>query len=127
MTGTPRRDRLIGTAESERIAGGARGDRIRGLGGKDCLFGQKGRDRIRGGAGVDLIVGGNGNDRIGAGDLEVDVVRCGRGRDFAVADPSDRLRGCERIRFRCIARCPRKPNARGTASPSVAALAAARD
>jgi hypothetical protein len=47
------------------------------------------------------LTGGRGADRINAaGDDRRDLVRCGRGRDRAVVDRIDRVRGCERTRVR---------------------------
>ena len=80
VNGTRKRDRLVGTAA---------GELIRGF---------RGRDRIVGGGGIDCLQGKKGRDRLNAGDSGPDLVRCGRGRDWALVDPSDRVRGCERVK-----------------------------
>jgi hypothetical protein len=107
QTGSRRADRLTGTSGGDVIGGRDGDDTIRGLAGHDCLYGQAGNDRIAGGFGTDLLVGGLGRDRIdgGGGDDQIDAadgrrdrVRCGSGTDSVVADRSDRLSGCERVR-----------------------------
>ena len=75
--GTRLDDRLTGTRRGDRIRSGRGADRIIGRGGRDCLG------------------GGPGKDRINSRDNSRDAVRCGRGRDVAIADPADRLIGCE--------------------------------
>jgi len=100
IRGTQGPDRLSGTAGSERIAGRRGGDRIRALGGDDCIQGARGNDRLKPGDGEDKVRGGKGRDRIRSADGETDLIRCGRGkRDRVFADRSDRLRGCERVRY----------------------------
>jgi len=118
LSGTAGRDRLQGTDASELIRGLRGRDRISGRGGDDCLYGNKGRDRIHGGAGDDFIHAGNardrviggpgadriksgsGDDKVKARDGEADRITCGKGRDLAVVDRADRVRGCERVRRR---------------------------
>ena len=118
ILGTRKRDRLIGDERANLIRGWRGGDLIRGRGGNDCLFGARGKDRIaggagndsirgragsdrlRGGAGNDLIKGGSGRDKINAADGERDVVRCAKGRDAAIVDGKDSVKGCERVRRR---------------------------
>lgn len=95
---TPGADSFAGTPGPDRVHGAAGADRLRGRGGDDCLAGGRGRDRIAGGPGRDRLRGGRGADRINARDGGADVVRCGRGRDLAIADRHDRVRGCERVR-----------------------------
>jgi RTX calcium-binding nonapeptide repeat (4 copies) len=70
------------------MIGGTGSDRIKGRGGDDWL-GDKG--------GYDCLLGNAGNDRIYAADGRRDVVRCGRGHDFAIVDGADRIRSCERV------------------------------
>lgn len=100
LRGTASDDRLAGTSGHDRVLGLAGADRIRGRGGHDCLFGAAGRDRLSGGRGQDALDGGRGNDVLSAADGSRDLVRCGPGRDRAVVDRHDRLRGCERVRRR---------------------------
>jgi hypothetical protein len=42
---------------------------------------------------------GDGSDTVLVADGEVDVVECGAGNDRVIADPSDRLSGCEAVSF----------------------------
>jgi hypothetical protein len=107
--GTPRGDRLVGTANPDRIDGLGGADRIDGGGGSDVLRGGAGDDRLRGGGGNDLLVGGAGADRLvggagrdrlegGPGDDALDAVdgvrdelACGPGIDTVVVDRLDRV------------------------------------
>jgi Tol biopolymer transport system component len=77
--GTPRRDVVVGSREDDRIASGA------------------GDDRLCGGAGSDRLAAGTGADFVRSRDTERDIVFCGPGRDRAVVDARDRVRGCERV------------------------------
>ncbi|HEY6729744.1 MAG TPA: calcium-binding protein [Solirubrobacterales bacterium] len=104
--GTPGADTLIGSSEDDLIFGRGGADRIFGKQGRDRLFGGPGNDRIFGGPGADRLHGGAGRDRLNGGpgpDLILargggaDIVVCGAGADVARVDPSDRVRGCERI------------------------------
>lgn len=91
-------DVLRGAPSGESIRGLAGDDRIDGRGGADCLGGDAGRDDLRGGTGPDRLYGGRGNDYIRAEGGARDRVDCGSGRDVAVVDRADRVRGnCERI------------------------------
>ncbi len=91
LNGTAKRDRLTGTAAGDRINGKAGPDVIRGLAGDDCIKGGPGRDRIKAGVGDDSIkVRGGGRDR----------VNCGPGTDSVFAGRTDRLSGCESVKFR---------------------------
>ncbi len=92
-------DRLLGTPGSDLLLGRAGRDRLDGKAGSDCLDGGKGRDSLKGGGGSDRLVAGPGNDRVKARDGGRDKVFCGAGRrDVAIADPGDRVRGCEIVR-----------------------------
>jgi hypothetical protein len=122
-------DRLDGGDGNDRLRGGGSTDFLRGGPGADVLRGEGGSDRLYGGAGGDTIEAGAGNDDIrevpdgyvagesldtghnridaGAGRdrLDVangrrDVVTCGSGKDTVKADRGDRLKGCERRRYR---------------------------
>ena len=123
--GGPGADVLTGSAAGDLLLGGAGADRLSGRGGKDCLrggagkdrlSGGRGSDRLNGGPGRDVLLGGPGADRIKAGPRDIvkagtggdritaangkpNRVACGKGRDRVRADRSDRLSGCERVRF----------------------------
>lgn len=105
--GTKLGERLIGSPKGDRIRGGRGRDLILGRAGKDCLFGEGGPDRVSGGSGrdklsggpkKDKLSGGSGPDRILARDHKRDVVRCGKGKDRAVVDRVDRVKGCEKVK-----------------------------
>jgi Ca2+-binding RTX toxin-like protein len=81
-------DVIEGSARSDKLSGGAGNDTLKGGAGNDTLNGGKGNDKLRGGKGNDKLIGGPGKD----------LLDCGPGRDTAVADRSDRLRGCERVK-----------------------------
>ncbi len=117
LRGVSGRDRLFGGAGRDRISGGSGGDvisasgsndrvasgpdndRINGGAGNDVLKGGLGNDRLTGARGRDRISGGGGGDRIAARDGRRERISCGRGRDFVIADRSDRVsRSCERVR-----------------------------
>jgi hypothetical protein len=117
IKGTRRRDVLIGTPKGDAIFARRGNDRVRAGGGIDCvrgsggkdriaggergdtLRGGKGRDELKGGNGRDVLRGGYGRDILKARDATTDVVDCGPGRhDKAIADASDRLKRCERVR-----------------------------
>ncbi|MEA2123799.1 MAG: hypothetical protein QOI80_581, partial [Solirubrobacteraceae bacterium] len=100
LRGTKRADRLRGTKKGDRIFGLRGNDRLHGGGGRDCVYGGRGRDRVFGGQGRDRLFGGPGRDRIGARGARRDVVNCGRGRDVAVVDRTDRVSRCEVVRRR---------------------------
>jgi len=106
LAGTDDADAMFGLGGSDELTGrggddcirGQRGrDSIDGGGGSDRLFGNGQRDRITGGSGSDRIFGRLGRDRIDAADGERDRVSCGVGRDRVLADPQDKLRGCEAV------------------------------
>lgn len=109
LDGTRKRDRIKGTDGGETInaRGGrdrvtARGgnDCVRGRGGSDKLKGQSGDDKLSGGAGRDRLTGGAGRDTLKARGRGGDLVSCGKGRDKAIVDRRDRVRGCEKVRRR---------------------------
>lgn len=118
FNGTARRDTLIGSIRANTIRGRGGNDVILGGGGDDRLYGDAGNDAVDGelgddlvdgGAGADRLTGGDGRDRIvgraGADRIDArdgarDRVDCGKGRDRVVADRSDRLTNCERVRRR---------------------------
>ena len=93
-------DCLSGGAGRDRLEGGTHRDRLHGGPGEDRLAGGPGADRLVGEAGRDLVDGGGGADVVDAADGVRERVRCGTGRDRAIADASDRLVGCERVKRR---------------------------
>jgi hypothetical protein len=105
--GTKKKDKLRGTDGGDKIKGRGGNDKVKALGGEDCVKGNRGRDRLKGNQGDDKISGGPGKDRLsgGAGKDKLkarrggrDIVRCGKGRDKAIVDARDRVRGCEKVR-----------------------------
>jgi glucose/arabinose dehydrogenase len=62
LTGTHRRDTLIGSAEADSAAAAASRDRLEGRAGHDTLSGGEGRDAIFGGAGNDVLFGLGASD-----------------------------------------------------------------
>jgi hypothetical protein len=86
LRGGPGRDRLYGNGAHDLLMGGP---------GADALNGDGGNDRLVGGPGIDRFIGGSGNDVINARDGRREIVDCGVGRDRAMADRKDVLRGCE--------------------------------
>ena len=116
--GTAAGDKLSGTTAGDRLTGLAGNDVLRGLSGTDCLDGGRGNDTLIGGTGNDVLAGGSGNDKLtgnsgrntysgGSGRDTVnarngarDKVNCGSGKDRAVVDRKDRVRGCELVKRR---------------------------
>jgi Tol biopolymer transport system component len=109
---------LVGSPASETLVGTAGADMAKGLGGNDTLTlgagndigrGGPGNDLITGGAGADLLLGGPGHDllrgragrdRIFASDGVRDLIKCGPGRDFVVADRRDFVAAnCEIVHY----------------------------
>lgn len=115
LEGSSRDDRLRGTADGDLIFGLEGSDRIKGGGGHDCLVGGQDDDILAGQGGSDRLTGSGGNDRLTGGGASNaydagpgrdvvraqndrrDVVRCGPGKDRAMVDADDRVRGCEKI------------------------------
>jgi hypothetical protein len=122
LAGGPGDDRLGAGAGDDEVGGGPGADRIAGGSGRDGVEGDTGRDRLAGGPGFDVLVGGAnadavdgglggdlveggrgrdvlrggpGADALDAGDGRRDAVDCGAGRDVAVVDAVDAVRGCE--------------------------------
>ena len=75
-------------------------DRADGGVGNDKLDGGPGNDQVTGGPGKDTIAGGAGSDVLLAADGARDVVDCGAGKDTAVVDAIDVVRGCEKVKIR---------------------------
>jgi Ca2+-binding RTX toxin-like protein len=112
LTGGTGRDRLSGRSGNDKLTGGSGADRLSGSSGRDKLSGGLGNDRLSGGSGNDRIAGnqgrnsysgGSGNDTINAANGKRERVNCGRGRDTARLDRTDRTRSCER-RLRLVRR-----------------------
>jgi len=83
-----------------RFDGTERSDVLRGTALRDLVYGFAGDDTIAGRGGDDALFGGPGADRLLAQDGRRDTVDCGPGRDQAVVDRRDVVRGCERVRNR---------------------------
>jgi hypothetical protein len=62
------------------------------------LVGTNLRDSFKGGAGPDVVRTRGGRDKVRVRGGGSDVVDCGKGRDLVIADPSDELRRCEKVR-----------------------------
>ncbi len=99
-TGDQRANVLIGTKRRDAISAKGGADTLRGRGAGDCLRGGGGKDRIEGGPGGDRLAGGGGADRIDARDGTRDRINCGPGRDKAIVDPLDAVKGCEKVRVK---------------------------
>jgi len=77
-------------------------DNLEGGGDSDTVYGNGGSDWIDAAANdtagsVDISIGGRGNDHIDAGDGNVDIINCGRGKDVAFIDVGvdTDIKGCE--------------------------------
>jgi RTX calcium-binding nonapeptide repeat (4 copies)/WD40-like Beta Propeller Repeat len=92
-------DHIYGGGGDDKLWGGAGSDLIAGGSGNDTIYGESGNDRINPGPGRNTVSGGAGNDVINAANRSRDTVNCGRGSDKATADPTDKLRGCERVKL----------------------------
>jgi len=90
---------IRGTLGPDRLVGTPGADAIFGRAGSDTLDGRGGADLLDGGPGRDVLIGGAGDDRLAADyDGVRDVVRCGAGRDLAVADLEDAVgASCETV------------------------------
>jgi Ca2+-binding RTX toxin-like protein len=88
-------DQLRGGGGEDRVLGGYGSDHLSGGDGNDRLRGNRGDDRLSGGSGQDRLRGGLGHDVIFARDGTRDLIGCGPGRDRAIVDHLDRVRGCE--------------------------------
>jgi Ca2+-binding RTX toxin-like protein len=84
-------------SDIEAVVGGAVGDTLRGNPAPNDLGGGSGSDYIDPAAGVDTISGGSARDALRSRDGTRDNVSCGGGRDFAIVDPADVVRDCERV------------------------------
>ena len=93
-------DRLFGRFGADKLYGEAGDDELEGGRGRDLLSGGPGNDQLNGGYDRDRLDGGAGNDTLIARGGGSDQLDCGPGRDVAIADRTDRLRGCETVRRR---------------------------
>jgi hypothetical protein len=93
-------DLLYGDRGNDTLYGWIGRDMLSGGVGNDRLLGGSGNDRLLGGAGTDSLGGVGGTDTIVARDLAgtIDVVDCGPGRDTALVNRRDRVRGCEVVK-----------------------------
>jgi len=91
-------DRLVGGKGEDALFGGAGNDNLVGGSGRDLLSGGRGGDIIVGGPGRNRYYGDTGNDSINSANGVRELVDCGFGRDYAKADPRDRLSGCEKVK-----------------------------
>lgn len=97
LFGGPGRDRLLGGGGADTLSGGTGSDRLAGGPGRDRLVGGSGNDTLAGGGGRNRYSAGRGRDTLIARNRTADRVNCGPGNDKATVDPSDRVRGCERV------------------------------
>ena len=97
VRGTHRKDALNGGPGPQSIRGRDGDDRLRGGAGDDCLIGGGGDDLLTGGGGRDVLRGGKGRDVFRSADGRRERVSCGRGHDRARIDPTDRVKGCEKV------------------------------
>jgi len=97
-TGNAKANVLTGTSGNNVLRGLGGDDKLYGRGGNDTLYGGTGNDLLDGGLGLDRLLGGTGNDTMKARDGRRDIVDCGPGRDTAVVDRRDAVRGCEIVR-----------------------------
>jgi Bacterial Ig domain/RTX calcium-binding nonapeptide repeat (4 copies) len=93
-------DVLRGQHGNDRLDGGSGSDKLDGGRGNDRLIGGSGNDRLVGASGVDALYGQGGNDTVDSVDARRETVDCGAGRDAATVDRIDRVRRCERVRYR---------------------------
>ena len=97
LSGGSGRDRLSGGSGRDRLSGGSGRDRLSGGSGNDVLKGGSGDDVLSGGRGKNTLSGGSGNDRLNIDDGRRDKANCGPGRDRVIADPKDKVTGCEKV------------------------------
>jgi hypothetical protein len=64
------------------------------------IVGTNARESFKGAAGPDVIRARGGSDKVKVRGGASDVVNCGKGKDTVIADDSDHLRRCERVRGR---------------------------
>ncbi len=105
LDGGEDRDDLAGGRGADILFGGEGDDILSGGPGDDMLGGGPGDDRLDGGPGRNTYSGDDGDDFIDAANGAVDTVACGRGTDAVLADASDSILGCERVKR--LRRAPR--------------------
>jgi Ca2+-binding RTX toxin-like protein len=100
ITGTPRRDTLIGTRQRDIICGLYGRDTLRAGRRADTIYSGQGNDRLRGGRGRDTFFGGRGDDRLNSVDGVTgnDTVNGRLGFDVCLVDRRDTVTGCEKVR-----------------------------
>jgi Ca2+-binding RTX toxin-like protein len=81
----------------EEVFGGGNQDDLLGDVTANALDGREGEDYVDGRVGSDALRGGSEKDTIRSRDGSRDVVTCGGDVDFAIADTSDTVIGCERV------------------------------
>jgi hypothetical protein len=87
-------------AGNDRVDGGAGSDKLDGGPGADVVIGGTGNDNLVGGPGKDTLSGGTGSDTLAAVDGARDVIDCGAGKDTAIVDAVDVVKGCEKVKRR---------------------------
>jgi Ca2+-binding RTX toxin-like protein len=81
------------------VVGTPRPDKLKGTAGPNVLCGLGGDDRMNGRGGRDVLFGGADDDTISARDGTRDIVNCGPGRkDEATVDRRDKVKGCEKVK-----------------------------
>jgi Ca2+-binding RTX toxin-like protein len=92
------RDEQDNVVNVEKIVGGILGDDLSGDAGGNTIAGERGQDLIRGHLGPDRLLGGAAADVVVARDgVPDDVVACGSGKDFAIADDRDKVIECDTV------------------------------
>jgi hypothetical protein len=110
-------------SDVEDVTGGDDQNTLTGSVASNTLQGAGGEDYVDGAAATDTLITGASGDTVRSRDGERDVVQCGDGPDFAIADPQDSVSGeCEtndtgnsrpRLGRRIVAR-PLATSAQGT-------------
>ena len=86
------------TSDIEDVKGGNFESSVVGTAGSNTLAGGNGEDFEDGAAGSDQLDSGPAGDTVRSRDGVADVVDCGAGPDFAIADPMDDVKStCERV------------------------------
>lgn len=150
--GGPGSDTLSGSSGADKFNGGTGNDRVFGNENKDVLSGNDGSDMVGGGTGNDLVSGNDGSDVIGGdtgvdtldggsgddtirakepdgADSEADIVTCGTGVDFVVADLKDVLPSdgsCNEVDRSPVGETPHVRVARGALNVNAAGVARVR-
>ena len=94
---------FVAVASAQTTIGTSGNDVLQGTTGDDFIRGLGGNDTINGEGGNDVVYGAGGNDRIRVytqGADGKDVVRCGPGLDYVVANRNDQVAtNCELVKF----------------------------